>query len=143
MKNLLILLLISINTAAFSQTEQFISLIQQTKQSYLDRGYSLVDESSASILTGEPLVTPLLNLEYNTYYIVLVQVDGCIYCSYEVNYVDENEFLLPVDFEFIMENNLKQALYKFQNDLNKKGKFVVFLESDLPYYVNIFVFKKS
>ncbi|HNQ67290.1 MAG TPA: hypothetical protein PKN32_02845 [Bacteroidales bacterium] len=142
MKHLLILLLLGISFTAFSQTEQFQSLIQKTKQSYLDRGYKLVDESSASIQTGEPLVTPLLNFEYNTYYIVLIQVDGCIYCSYEVNYVDENDFLLPLDFEFIMENNLKQALYKFQNDVNKKGKFVIFLESDLPYYVNIFVFKK-
>jgi hypothetical protein len=143
MKNFLIILLLSLSVTAFSQTEQFQSLTQKTKQSYLDRGYTLVDESSASIQTGEPLVTPLLSFEYNTYYIVLVQVDGCIYCSYEVNFVDENEFLLTVDFEFIIENNLKQALYKFQNDLNKKGKFVVFLESDLPYYVNIFVFKKK
>jgi len=143
MKNLLLSFFLILSSLIFGQTDQFKDLLQKTKQSYIDRGYTLVSETGGSIKTSEPLVTEQILLEYNTYYIVLVQVEGCIYCDYEINFVDENDFLLPVDFEFVFEDNLKKAIYKFQNDVNKKGKYVMFLDSDLPYYSNIYVFKKK
>jgi hypothetical protein len=45
--------------------------------------------------------------------------------------------------EIVVENNLKQAIYRFDNEENSKGKYVVLLNSKLPYYANIFVFKKK
>lgn len=125
-----------------AQTKEFIELTSKTQQSYLDRGYKLVSFTSDSVIDVEPLVTPIVDLDYNTYYIVLVQLDGCIYCNYELKFVDAEDYLLPVNFEFFNENGIKQAVYKFQNDINKTGKFVVFADSDLPYFANVFVFKK-
>lgn len=126
----------------FSQTKDFVDLTSKTQQSYLDRGYKLVSFTADSLLDIEPLVTPIVELDYNTYYIVLVQLDGCVYCNYELKFVDSDDYLLPISFEFFTENGIKQAVYKFQNDVNKTGKFVVFADSDLPYYANVFVFKK-
>jgi hypothetical protein len=143
MKSLLLIIAFLISITTFSQTKQFQELTQKTKQSYLDRGYTLVNYSGDSVRKNLPLVTPMLDFDYNTYYIVLVQVDGCVYCNYEINYVDDKEYLLPVNYEFVTENGLKQGVFKFQNDANKTGKYVVFLDSDLPYYVNIFVFMKK
>ena len=125
-----------------AQTKEFLEITAKTQQSYLDRGYKLVSFVSDSVIDVEPLVTPIIDLDYNTYYIVLVQLDGCVYCNYELKFVDSEDFLLPVNFEFLNENGIKQAIYKFQNDINKTGKFVVFADSDLPYFANIFVFKK-
>jgi hypothetical protein len=130
------------SNALKAQTKDFVELTSKTKQSYLDRGYKLVSYTADSVIDVEPLVTPIVDLDYNTYYIVLVQLDGCVYCNYELKFVDAEDFLLPVNFEFFTENGIKQAVYKFQNDVNKTGKFVVFAESDLPYFANIFVFKK-
>ncbi|HOZ30667.1 MAG TPA: hypothetical protein PLL66_07095 [Bacteroidales bacterium] len=143
MRVLLLSSFLVLSAVIFAQTEQFVNLTQKTKQSYTDRGYVLVDEVSGSAQIEEPMVSELLSLEYNTYYIVLVQVDGCIYCDYDLKFVDENDFLLPVEFDFFVEDNLKQAIYKFTNDVNKKGKFVVFLDSELPYFSNIYIFKKK
>jgi hypothetical protein len=125
-----------------AQTKEFVELTSKTQQSYLDRGYKLVSFVADSVIDVEPLVTPIIDLDFNTYYIVLVQLDGCVYCNYELKFVDADDFLLPVNFEFFTENGIKQAVYKFQNDVNKTGKFVVFADSDLPYFANIFVFKK-
>ena len=143
MKKLLVLGFVIISFASFSQTVKFVNQLKQTKQSYLDRGYTLVDQISDSIESGNPLVSSNIDFDYNSYYIVLVQLDGCLYCDFDIKYVDDKEFMLPVNFEFSTQNDLKQGLYKFQNDVNKVGKFVVFLDSDLPYYANIFVFKKN
>lgn len=125
-----------------AQTTLFKDMTAKTQQSYLDRGYKLVSLTSDSITDVEPLVTPKIDLDYNTYYIVLVQLDGCVYCDYKLNFVDSENFLLPVESEYLTDNGIKQTTFKFQNDVNKTGKYVVFLDSDLPYFANIFVFKK-
>ncbi len=143
MKSLLLIATLLICMTAFSQTKQFQELTQKTKQSYSDRGYTLLNYSGDSVSKNLPLSTPVLDFDYNTYYMVLVQVDGCVYCNYEINYVDDKDYLLPVDYEFVTENGLKQGVYKFKSDANKTGKYVVFLDSDLPYYANIFVFGRK
>ncbi len=143
MKNILFILALLLSVTSFAQTKQFQDLTNKTKQSYLDRGYTLVNFSGDSITTAEPLVTPMIDLDYNTYYIVLVQIDGCVYCNYDINFVDDQEFLFPIEHESITENGLKQGIVKFQNDTNKIGKYVLFLDSDLPYYANIFIFAKK
>lgn len=125
-----------------AQTKEFMELTSKTQQSYLDRGYKLVSFVADSVIDVEPLVTPVIDFDFNTYYIVLVQLDGCVYCNYELKFVDAEDYLLPVSFEFFTENGIKQGIYKFQNAENRTGKFVVFAESDLPYFANIFVFKK-
>lgn len=129
--------------SAFSQTTQFNELTQKTKLSYQDRGYTLINYTCDSMQKNSPLVTPLIDFDYNTYYIIVVMLDGCVYCDFDIKYVDEKEYLLPVNYEFITDSGLKQGVYKYQNDMNKTGKYVVFLDSDLPYFANIFVFKKK
>lgn len=143
MKKLLVLIPILFSLVSFSQTKQFQELAQKTTQSYSDRGYTLVNVSGDSIMTSIPMVTQMIDFDYNTYYIVLVQIEGCNYCNYEINFIDDQDFLLPVNYEYITENEIKQGIVKFQNDVNKSGKYVVFLDSDLPYYANIFIFKKK
>jgi hypothetical protein len=64
-----------------AQTKEFLEITAKTQQSYLDRGYKLVSFVSDSVIDVEPLVTPIIDLDYNTYYIVLVQLDGCVYCN--------------------------------------------------------------
>ncbi|PLX09798.1 MAG: hypothetical protein C0596_00505 [Marinilabiliales bacterium] len=125
-----------------AQTSEFAKLIDKTKQSYLDRGYELIAQKSDSIVSGVPLVSPEINLDYKTYYIVLVQLDGCFYCEYDIQFVDDKDYLFELDYEFLVEDGLKQGVYKFNNEQNTTGKYVVFLDSDLPYYANIFIFKK-
>jgi hypothetical protein len=142
MKKLAFIFLIFISVGVFAQTKEFTEQLRKTEQSYLDRGYKLVVKHSDSIVEGVPLVSPVIDLDYNTFYIVLVQLDGCKYCEYELQFVDDNDYLLTLDYKFVMENGLKQGLYKFQNESNKTGKYVVFLDSELPYFANIFVFKK-
>ncbi len=142
MKKLAFILILFFSVGAFAQTSKFVETISKTKQSYLDRGYKLVAEKGDSILTAEPLVGPVIDLDYNNYYIVLVQLDGCYYCEYDLQFVDDDDYLLNVDYEFEVKDGLKQGVCKFHNDANKTGKYVVFLESDLPYYANIFIFKK-
>lgn len=142
MKKLAFIFILFFSLGAFAQTSEFTKILSKTKQSYLDRGYNLVAERGDSIYTSAPLVSPEINLDYNNYYIVLVQLDGCFYCEYNLQFVDDKEYLLDVDYEFEVKDGLKQGICKFQNDVNKTGKYVVFLESDLPYYANIFVFKK-
>jgi hypothetical protein len=130
------------SNALKAQTKDFLELTSKTQQSYIDRGYKLVSFVADSVINVEPIVTPIVDLDYNTYYIVLVQLDGCVYCNYELKFVDSDDYLLPVNFEYFNENGIKQGVYKFQNNENKTGKFVVFAESELPYFANIFVFKK-
>ncbi|MDD4150745.1 MAG: hypothetical protein PHE33_12040 [Bacteroidales bacterium] len=142
MKKLTFLILLVLPFWGFTQSSDFVKIINQTKQSYIDRGYKPVAEIGDSISTKLPLVTPLINLDYNTYYIVVVQLDGCYYCEYDLQFVDSEEYLFKVDYEFEVKDGLKQGIYKFTNDENKTGKYVVFLDSDLPYYANIFVFKR-
>lgn len=125
-----------------AQTAAFKELTAKTQQSYLDRGYKLVSYIGDSITDIDPLATSVIDLDYNTYYIVLVQLDGCLYCDYELKFVDSESFLIPVNSEFFNDNGIKQATFKFQNDLNNTGKYVVFLDSELPYFANIFIFKK-
>lgn len=143
MKKLAFILLLFISVGAFAQTSEFSKLIDKTKQSYIDRGYTLVAQKGDSIVTGVPLVSPDINLDYKTYYIVLVQLDGCFYCEYDLQFVDDKEYLYELEYEFKVEDGLKQGIYKFNNEDNAKGKYVVFLDSDLPYYANIFIFKKK
>ncbi len=126
----------------YSQTENFKQLTKKTLQSYSDRGYILVQHTSGEISLSEPLVTPKVDLYYNTYYVVLVQLDGCLYCSYQLFFVDEENNLIPVDYDEFVEDGLKQTIYKFTCDSNKVGKFVVLLDSDLAYHGNIYIFKK-
>jgi hypothetical protein len=142
MKKIAFIILIILPFGLFSQSDAFKKEIDKTRQSYMDRGYKLVSEKADSIFTGKPLVTPEISLDYQTYYIVLVQLDGCFYCEYKLQYVDDQDFLLDVDFDYEVKDGLKQGVYKFDNKENKNGKYVVFLDSDLPYYANIFVFKK-
>ncbi|MDD2635814.1 MAG: hypothetical protein PHW82_09980 [Bacteroidales bacterium] len=142
MKKILFLVLLVFPFCVFAQSLEFEKTIQKTKQSYIDRGYKPVVELGDSISTVNPLVTPIINLDYNTYYIVVVQLDGCFYCEYDLQFVDSEEYLFKVDYEFEVKNGIKQGIYKFTNDENKTGKYVVFLDSDLPYYANVFVFKR-
>ncbi len=142
MKKLVFVFILFLSVGVFAQSSQFDKVIKNTKQSYLDRGYKLVTQKGDSIVTGEPLVSPIIDLDYNNYYIVLVQLDGCFYCEYDLQFVDEKEYLLGLDYEFVVKDGLKQGVYKFHNEENQTGKYVVFLESDLPYYANIFVFRK-
>ncbi|HOK37556.1 MAG: hypothetical protein WHW07_09540 [Bacteroidales bacterium] len=139
---LVLFLLIITSNAALSQTASFKELTQKTLQSYSDRGYSLVNHTQGKISLAEPLVGQEVNLDYKTYYIVLVQLDGCLYCSYQLYYVDKDNNLIPVNYEVFVDNNLKQLIYKFTSDKNTEGKFVVLLDSDLNYFGNLFVFKK-
>ena len=142
MKKIAFLILLVLPFCGFTQSSEFVKNINQTKQSYIDRGYKPVTEIGDSISTMSPLVTPLINLDYNTYYIVVVQLDGCFYCEYDLQFVDSEEYLFKVDYESEVKDGLKQGIYKFTNDENKTGKYVVFLDSDLPYYANVFVFKR-
>jgi len=142
-KKFIVLIPLFISLISFSQTEEFLQQTQKTKQSYLDRGYKLVDYTGDTLVIGEPLVTPMLDFDYNTLYIVLVQIDGCVYCNYDLNFVDDREYLFPVEYETITENGTKEGMLKFMNEANKAGKYVLFLDSDLPYFANIFVFKKN
>lgn len=137
----IILSLSSFNIVA--QTVGFVDLTRKTQQSYLDRGYELVDFKSDSIIDVSPLVSSDINFDYKTYYIVLVQLDGCIHCDYNIQYVDERDYLSAIEAEYFIDNNCKQAIYKFTNEEAKQGKFVVLLNSKLAYYANIFVFKKK
>ena len=127
----------------FSQTKAFVEITAKTKQSYLDRGYTLVDFKSDSIIDTKPLVSSDIVLNYKTYYIVHVQVDACAYCEYNLYFVDTENVMTELEPEIVVENNLKQAIYRFDNEENSKGKYVVLLNSKLPYYANIFVFKKE
>lgn len=142
MKNLAYLILFILPFSALAQSADFTKNIDNTRQSYLDRGYKLVAEKSDSIIIGTPLVTPEIWFDYQTYYIVLVQLDGCFYCEYKLQFVDEENVLHDVDFDYKVVDGLKQGICKFDNKENKKGKYVVFLDSDLPYYANIFIFKR-
>jgi len=142
MKKLAFIILFFISIGVMAQTSEFAKLIDKTKQSYLDRGYELIAQKSDSIVSGVPLVSPEINLDYKTYYIVLVQLDGCFYCEYDLQFVDDKDYLFELDYEFLVEDGLKQGVYKFNNEQNTTGKYVVFLDSDLPYYANIFIFKK-
>ncbi len=142
MKKILFLVLLALPFCVFAQSSDFTKNIKKTRQSYIDRGYKPVVELGDSISTENPLVSPIINLDYNTYYIVVVQLDGCFYCEYDLQFVDSEEYLLKLDFEFEVKDGLKQGIYKFNNDKNQTGKYVVFLDSDLPYYANIFVFKR-
>ncbi|HQB22568.1 MAG TPA: hypothetical protein PLW23_09320 [Bacteroidales bacterium] len=127
----------------FSQTKSFIDITAKTKQSYLDRGYKLVNLESDSIFDTKPLVSSDIGLDYKTYYIVHVQVDGCYFCEYKLYFVDAENNMSELNPEIVVKDDLKQAIYKFENAENSKGKYVVLLKSELPYYANIFVFKKK
>ncbi len=135
-------LLVFTYNATLSQTASFKELTQKTLQSYSDRGYSLVSHTQGKISIAEPLVGEEINIDYKTYYIVLAQLDGCLYCSYQLFYVDKENNLIPVNSEILIDNNLKQTIYKFTSDKNTEGKFVVLLDSDLNYFGNLYIFKK-
>ncbi|MCK9255850.1 MAG: hypothetical protein GX793_01325 [Bacteroidales bacterium] len=131
------------NFTLFSQTQDFLDISAKTKQSYLDRGYKLVDYASDSIIDISPLVSSNIDLDFKTYYIVHVQIDACVFCEYDLYFVDNENNMYELNPEFIVENNLKQAVYRFNNNENSSGKYVVILKSELPYFANIFVFKKK
>ncbi len=144
MKKLLFIVIsiLFISTISSAQSSDFKKVVAKTKQSYIDRGYKLVVHKSDSIISGSPLVTPQINFNYKTYYVVVVQLDGCFYCDYDLQFVDEKDYLFELDTKFEIENNLKQCIYKFENPENITGKYVVFLKSEMYYYANIFVFKR-
>lgn len=127
---------------SYSQSADFEELTKKTIQSYSDRGYTLINHTKGKITLAEPIVTPILDFDYKKYYIVLVQLEGCLYCSYQLFFVDTDNNLIPVEYEIVIENNIRQALLKFTCDSNKNGKYVVLLDSDLPYYGNVYVFRK-
>ncbi len=139
----LLLVFVFYSLSISAQTADFVDFTKKTQQSYLDRGYELVDFKSDSIIDILPLVSSTISFDYKTYYIVLVQLDVCLHCDYKVQYVDENDYLIEIEVEYFMDNNSKQAIYKFTNEEAKQGKFVVLLNSKLAYYANIFVFKKK
>lgn len=130
------------SVSVFSQSKLFEKQVAKTQQSYQDRGYKLVSVVGDSILKGTPLVTSIVDFDYDTYYIVLIMMDGCKYCEYELNYVDKIDVLHPLEYDLEYEDGIKHGLYKVQNDANKTGNFVVLMDSELPYYANVFIFRR-
>lgn len=142
MKKLLFILFVFATSFSFSQTSEFVEIMKNTRQSYEDRGYVFMSQTSDSISTSVPLVTQDIQLVAKSTYLVVIQLDGCMYCEYELYFVDENNNMTPVEYEENIIGNLKESTVRFKNETLTNGKYIILLKSDLPYFANMYIFTK-
>jgi hypothetical protein len=84
-------------------------------------------------------------LEAETYYNVVVASDNCSYCVVKLFFVDSENNMTPLDFE-VIENDpdgwYNYRVYKNANMKYEFGRYVIMVNSELPYDMGLMVYKK-
>lgn len=144
-KNYLILFLfILINTLSNAQNYLNINdITNKHVQSYTDRGYSLVSSTiieKANI--DNPVVSPIIDFQADTYYIIVILVENSIYCKYNLSFVNEKDIIESSDFQYVFEEDLKIGIKKFTNKSFLRGKYVVQFDTEDYNNTSLLFFKK-
>jgi len=128
----------------WGQSEQFINFNQKLKQNFNDKGYKLASETMGKIVDTLPLVSDTLMLEADTYYNIVATSDNCSFCIVNLYFVDSENNMFPLDFE-VIENYDDRFNYRIYKTLYRKydvGRFVLMIKSDIPYDMDLLVYKK-
>ncbi len=131
--------------AGQAQNTNFEKYVSKVKQSFEDKGYKLASQTIGKTCDTLPLVSDTLYLEAETYYNVVVASDNCSYCVVKLFFVDSENNMTPLDFE-VIENDpdgwYNYRVYKNANMKYEFGRYVIMVNSELPYDMGLMVYKK-
>ncbi|MBO7134920.1 MAG: hypothetical protein J6W06_12285 [Bacteroidales bacterium] len=129
----------------FAQNVQFDNFLQKIKQNFDDKGYKMQSETIGKISDTLPIVSDTLMLEADTYYNIVAASDNCSYCILKLYFVDSENNMHPLEFE-VTENydeRFNYRIYKNRCNQYEVGRYVLMINSELPYDMGLFVYKKT
>ena len=131
--------------AVQAQNTNFEKYVSKVKQSFEDKGYKLASQTIGKTCDTLPLVSDTFYLEAETYYNVVVASDNCSYCVVKLFFVDSENNMTPLDFEVIEKDPDGWYNYRVYKNANMKyefGRYVIMVNSELPYDMGLMVYKK-
>ncbi|MBO4614016.1 MAG: hypothetical protein J5709_02740 [Bacteroidales bacterium] len=131
--------------AVQAQNTNFEKYVSKVQQSFEDKGYKLASQTIGKTCDTLPLVSDTLYLEAETYYNVVVASDNCSYCVVKLFFVDSENNMTQLEFE-VIENDpegwYNYRVYKNRNTQYGFGRYVIMVNSELPYDMSLLVYKK-